>query len=51
MTDWMKEKSGQEGLEAESKFRIWCESRGNTLYDPPEKMNVNDHIDFIIYIK
>jgi hypothetical protein len=47
----MKEESGQEGLEAESRFRIWCESRGNTLYDPPNEMNINDHIDFIIYNK
>jgi len=51
VTDWMKEKSGQEGLEAESRFRIWCESSGNTLYDPPNEMNINDHIDFIIYNK
>ena len=47
----MKEKSGKEGLETESRFRIWCEARGNTLYDPPDNMNINDHIDFIIYNK
>ena len=49
MTDWMKDKSGQEGLRAEDRFKAWCEERGNSVYSSPESMNINDHIDFIIY--
>tara|TARA_R110000824_G_scaffold161301_3_gene336551 strand:- start:124 stop:633 length:510 start_codon:yes stop_codon:yes gene_type:complete len=50
-TDWMKDKSGLDGLSVERKFEKWCIERGNRIYDPPTQMNIEDHIDFIIYNK
>jgi len=51
MTDWMKDKSGLDGLSVERKFELWCRKRGNRVFDPPAQMNIEDHIDFIIYNK
>ena len=51
MTDWMKDKSGLDGLSVEEKFERWCVKRGNRVYAPPEKANIEDHIDVIIYNK
>ena len=50
-TDWMNDKSGLDGLSVEKKFEEWCGERGNRIYDPPTQMNIEDHIDFIIYNK
>ena len=51
MTDWMTDKSGIDGLSVERKFERWCIRRGNRVYSPPEKANIEDHIDAIIYNK
>ena len=51
MRDWMNDKSGIEGLSVEQKFERWCVARGNRVYAPPEQVNIEDHIDAIIYNK
>ena len=51
MTDWMNDKSGIDGLSVEDKFERWCVKRGNRVYSPPEQVNIEEHIDVIIYNK
>tara|TARA_R110002020_G_scaffold401255_3_gene611479 strand:+ start:630 stop:1124 length:495 start_codon:yes stop_codon:yes gene_type:complete len=51
MTDWMNDISGKDGLSVEKKFEKWCIKRGNRVYEPPTQVNIEDHIDVIIYNK
>ena len=47
----MNDKSGIDGLSVEDKFERWCVKRGNRVYSPPEQVNIEEHIDVIIYNK
>lgn len=47
----MEDKSGLDGLSVEKRFEKWCVKRGNRVYEPPKQVNIEDHIDVIIYDK